>query len=118
MKTTQKILKSTGLTYPLYDEWRNSCFIDWCYTIAEREYMSAMLLIKHDGVLNWYCDMWLVHVERQFLNDYGSDLEHLEPSLVQELLLTYPDEILQMVPTVLIQMVRPKKTKKAAYESK
>jgi len=118
MKTTQKILKATGLSYSLYDAWRNEYFINWCYEIAKKEFMSPLALIKHDGILNWYCDMWLIHVERQFLKDYGNDLEQLSSKQVQELLMTYPEEINAMVPTALIQMIKPKTPKKPVYESK
>ncbi|MEO2064460.1 MAG: hypothetical protein ABGW97_15865 [Christiangramia sp.] len=120
MKTTEKILKSTKLKYREYDAWRFNNFIDWCYRVAESHFMNAPQLIKHDGLFNWYCDMWLLHVEKQFVKDNDSLLEMNAPDQVQEILLTYPDAILEMRPEPLLKMIRTsfKNQPKPEYESK
>lgn len=109
MTNTKTILEATGLRYPLYDGWRFDHFMNWCTITAQKQFLSAKLLVKHDGILNWYCDMWQLHVEKQFLQD-NSDLVQLnDPAAVQKILMTYPDVILDMQPYSLLKMITNQK---------
>lgn len=118
MKTTKKILQATKLTYREYDAWRFNNYIDWCFRVAQSHFMNGPQLIKHDGLLNWYCDMWQLHVEHQFLNDYENLLDMNVPDKVQEILLTYPDVLLEMRPESLLRTIRTVNQPKPQYESK
>jgi len=115
MTNTKTILEATGLRYPLYDGWRFDNFIYWCTLTAQKQFISAKVLIKHDGMLNWYCDMWQLHVEKQFLKDNLDLVQLNDPIEVQKILMTYPDEILVMQPYALLKMItNPKPNYKVA----
>ena len=119
MTTTKRILQATKLTYPEYDAWRFNNFIDWCYAVAQSHYMNASQLIKHDGLLNWYCDMWLIHVQNQFMKDNEDLLDMDAPNEIQEILSTYPDAIKKMRPEPLLKLIKTEtKRLKPEYESK
>ena len=106
MKTTKTVLEVTGLKYKLYDSWRFGHFVDWCYIISKKFSIAPQVLVKHDGILNWYCDMWILHVEKQFLldnEDFFSSNDHLQ---IQEILKTYPEALREMHPDSLIRMIK------------
>ena len=107
MTTTNTILSTLCVRYLDYDNYRESCFWNWCKNYSLGDRMSLQSMVKHDGLRNWYQDQWLNLVERKFLIDCKDylKLEDMEPELM-ELFLTYPISLHEFYPKPLLEMIK------------
>lgn len=106
MKTTQEILKVLRTSYWIYDHYREQWFFRWCIHCAENNYIPVRTLFKHDGLRNWYCDMWLLHVEKMYVKENQDFFTLNEPLQLLEILALYPSKIEQMYPKSLVEIIK------------
>ncbi len=112
-----KIRVVLKMNYTDYDNYRHICFENWCVNQARKRGLCQRLLIKHDGLYNWYLDQWNFLVEKLFYEDnryyIESGIEHFEA--YWELFHEYPRTIEAYFPGVLLSMIK-KQHKPANHE--
>ncbi|MGQ2166115.1 hypothetical protein ACT4R9_08705 [Ornithobacterium rhinotracheale] len=82
------------LTYPQYDSYRDACFYEYCQQLSQVTAFTVRELYKNDLMQNYFHDMWLAHVEKQFLHDYWDlAIAFDEPDSYLEILDTYIDAL-------------------------
>lgn len=96
MKTTNQILK-VYQSYLVYDDIRHGFFLNWSKEMAIRFNISWRVLSTHDGVMNWYHDQWLNHVEKQISIQIG---DYIDAGIVT------PDELDYWITTYALEMQR------------
>lgn len=106
MTTTNQTLEALGLSYPVYDNFREAKFQEWCRKWCREKAMSLRAMVKHDGLRNWYQDQWLTLVEKTFLHDHADYLELDAPGALQELFFEYPERILAFHPGPLMEIIK------------
>lgn len=106
MTTTNQMLKALGIAYPVYDNFREQKFQEWCLKWCREKAISLQAMVKHDGLRNWYQDQWLAHVEKAFLKDNADFLEMDAQDLLQDLFFTYPDRLMDFHPGPLLELIK------------
>lgn len=108
MNTTEKLLEVLECSYRAYDNYRHKEFIMYCESVADRYRMSLSALTKHDGLMNWHQDMWLIHVEKKFVSENKDYIQAgvMDFEISEQLIHDYALEIQHMEPRALIEMIQ------------
>lgn len=108
MSKNETIRKALGITYLVYDNFRSTCFENWCAIYASKEALPQRKLICNDYLYNWYCDQWVQLVEEVFYSDHKDYLESSveAPDTFQDLFFEYPKTIERTWPQALLKMIR------------
>ena len=111
--STLTILKTLQVDYLRYDNFRERMMARWCELKAEKYKTSIRVLQSHDGLRNWYYDMWQIHVEKQFLLDNGDYLLYniMDWQTAGDLIAMNAEEIERMEPLPILRMILKNKIK-------
>ncbi|MGQ1945420.1 hypothetical protein ACT4RS_10345 [Ornithobacterium rhinotracheale] len=107
-------------SYPQYDGYRDACFYQYCQQLSQVTAFTTRELYGNDLMLNYFQDMWLAHVEKQFLHDNKDLIAQLdEPDYFLNVLETYIDAIydekgVKMYPSAILYEIKKQKR----YEKK
>ncbi|MCK0203054.1 hypothetical protein MWN41_08515 [Ornithobacterium rhinotracheale] len=107
------------LSYREYAIWRDEHFYKYCQLLSQSTMFTARELYGNDLMLNYFHNMWLSYVEKQFLHDNEPYLHLGEPDCLWSVLETYISAIydekgVKMYPSAILDEI--KKQKK--YEKK
>lgn len=81
-------------SYPQYDGFRDACFYEYCQQLSQVTAFTARELYGNDLMLNYFQNMWLSYVEKQFLHDNKDLIAQLdEPDHFLNVFETYIDAI-------------------------
>lgn len=106
MNTTQEILQVLHISYWQYEHFREQWFFRWCIHCAENNYIPVRTLFNNHGLRNWYCDMWLLRVEKPFVRE-NQDLFVLnEKQHLAEILTLYPHQLEGFYPQTLLKIIK------------
>ncbi len=102
-----KIRAVLKVNYTDYDNYRHICFENWCVNQARKRGLCQRLLIKHDGLYNWYLDQWNFLVETIF---YKENQHYIESGIEDtqtywDLFRAYPKTITGY-PDVVLRMIK------------
>jgi hypothetical protein len=103
----QKIRTVLNVNYTEYSNYRHCCFTHWCVKQAHKTQLCQRILIKHDGLYNWYCDQWNTIVENLFYEDNKHYIEsNVKHPGYWDLFKDYPPIVLEYFPGVLLTMIK------------
>lgn len=113
------ILDVLGISYMVYDNYRERQFQIYCSALAEQYFMSYKLLHTNDWMQNYFHDMWQIHVEQSFLRDNVDYFDMCEPKLLRGLFQEYTRNVIdggkvQMYPLSLLKVIRNRNLQKTA----
>lgn len=108
MNVNEQILKALGVSYKTYDDYRYSCFLDWCAQYGLKLNLSIRQLSQNKNLFNWYQTQWIYQVDNPFFRQVG---EHIESGVQDlqyywEVYETFPGTLLKVYPGVLLQMIK------------
>ncbi|MGQ2108061.1 hypothetical protein ACT4R0_09865 [Ornithobacterium rhinotracheale] len=107
-------------SYSLYDSYRDACLYQYCQQLSQVTTFTPRELYNNDLMQNYFHDMWLAHVEKQFLHDNKDLIAQLdEPDHFLNVFETYIDAIydekgVKMYPSAILYEIKKQKR----YEKK
>lgn len=104
------ILQVLRISYTLYDNYRERNYQAYCMEMAKQLGISYRSLHVHDGLRNYYNDMWQLHVEELFFKENAIYFAVAEADILQDLFMTYPaniqdDKGVKMYPKALLKLI-------------
>ncbi|MFA7448780.1 MAG: hypothetical protein WCY77_10110 [Weeksellaceae bacterium] len=104
--TSKKVLYALGVTYRIYDNFKESWYLNWCQHMGKNRSISIRAMVVHDGLRNWFHDQWNETVDRQFVRDNADFFTMDKPGELQEVYFTYPEKMLEIYPKTLLEMIK------------
>lgn len=113
------ILEVLQISYMTYDNYREKQYQAYCERLAAFNSISYKILHSNDFMQNYFCDMWLLHVEKAFMRDNAAYFKMCEPELLRSLFAEYTRNIIdgnkvEMYPAKLIEQIRKNNLQKIA----
>ena len=117
MKKSKELAKAMGITYLEYENCRDTHFGLWCNHYSVQHAVPLRTLQTNDHLFNWFCDMWLRHVELPF---YMQIMPYLEagiedPQTVQDLFMEHTDAIKGFYPKPLLNTIKKQFKERLAH---
>lgn len=112
MTNQKKIIRLIGTDQDMYNDLLFTTFIDWCmrYSVFN---IPLKVLVNNQSLYSWYFNQWQVYVEDAFINDFKNDIQVVDndAKLFMDLFKSYPAEIENFYPRVILKMIKETQTK-------
>lgn len=114
---TPRLHEILEISYTTYDNYREKHYQAYCQRLATLNFMSYKTLHTNGLMQNYFHGMWLLHVEKAFLQDNAHYFSYCEAELLRQLFCSYTRNILdnekvQMYPSKLIVKMKKLSLKK------
>lgn len=112
MTNQNKIIKLIGTDQDMYSDVLFEYFFNWCAVKCVFN-IPLKLLVNNESLYKWYYKQWQTYVEDAFINDFKNDIAAVDNNTVvfKELFKTYPPEINNFYPHVILKMIKETLTK-------